>query len=563
MIATLGDMCQAVKASDVIPAAHKRALCWALTRTIVWIGNGLPDVRADPRTVLRQLDQLSPAMAGLSPRAFSNVKSLVRAAFRLLEPRLPPARSRVKLRGAWAALEALLSQKLQRDLSRFLRFAQSMGWAPHEISEEHVQRFADYLEREAMLVTADGVARATRYAWNRAVETVPGWPNQPVAPPPRKRTPYWLRLDELPLSLQQEIDAYMLRLAQPDPFLGQSARPLRPETLLQNRHYLVLLASALVHSGTPVEALTSIAVLVQPDNVQKALEYLYERAGRRMTAQIELLAWRARKFATDAGVPDEDVARLRELYARVVGAGPSRRGMTEKNRRLLDHLDDPAFVDRLVTLPFRLMAAARQMTASTPAASSARDAVAIEILMSCSMRVGNLIELRLGETIRKFGEGPRARWAIDIPGEKVKNGQPLRYSLLPESVQLLEDYLEHWHAQWCGPGSPWLFPAAQGGHVDRRYLSDSIAARAYRYVGVRITAHQFRHLAAELYLRTDPGGIAIVSQHLGHRDLNTTRHFYAREQSRIATERYHEVLIKKRAAVPTRRQRTRKPVGAA
>jgi integrase len=378
--------------------------------------------------------------------------------------------------------------------------------------------------------------------------------------PPRKRTPYWLRLDELPLSLQQEIAAYLDRLAQPDPFLGKSARALRPETLLQNRHYLVLLASALVHSGIPVEQLTSIAVLVQPDNVERALRFLYERAGRRMIVQIELLAWRARKFATDAGVPDEDVARLRELYARVVRAGPSRRGMTDKNRRLLDHLDDPAFVHRLVTLPFRLMAAARQMTASTPAASSARDAVAIEILLSCSMRVGNLIELRLGETIRKFGEGPRARWAIDIPGEKVKNGQPLRYSLLPESARLLEEYLQNRHAHWCGPGSPWLFPAAQGGHVDRRYLSESIATRAYRYVGVRITAHQFRHLAAELYLRTDPGGIAIVAQHLGHRDLNTTRHFYAREQSRIATERYHDVLIRKRAAVPTRRRRTRKGV---
>ncbi|MDF3017259.1 MAG: hypothetical protein K0R44_2484, partial [Thermomicrobiales bacterium] len=27
----------------------------------------------------------------------------------------------------------------------------------------------------------------------------------------------------------------MVRLAQPDPFLGQSARALRPEALLQNR----------------------------------------------------------------------------------------------------------------------------------------------------------------------------------------------------------------------------------------------------------------------------------------------------------------------------------------
>jgi integrase len=91
--------------------------------------------------------------------------------------------------------------------------------------------------------------------------------------------------------------------------------------------------------------------------------------------------------------------------------------------------------------------------------------------------------------------------------------------------------------------------------------SASIAKRARRYVGVRITAHQFRHLAAELYLREDPSGLAIISQHLGHRDLNTTRRFYAREQTRIATARYHDVLTKQRAAAPPRRRRRRKPGG--
>jgi integrase len=107
----------------------------------------------------------------------------------------------------------------------------------------------------------------------------------------------------------------------------------------------------------------------------------------------------------------------------------------------------------------------------------------------------------------------------------------------------------------------WLFPDQHGGHVEGKVLSASIAKRARRYVGVRITAHQFRHLAAELYLREDPNGIAIVSQHLGHRDLNTTRRFYAREQTRIATQRYHEVRTKQRAVVP--RRKTRKPRGKA
>lgn len=77
----------------------------------------------------------------------------------------------------------------------------------------------------------------------------------------------------------------------------------------------------------------------------------------------------------------------------------------------------------------------------------------------------------------------------------------------------------------------------------------------------RIGSHQFRHLTAELYLREDPNGLGIVSQHLGHRDLNTTRRFYAREQTRIATARHHDVLAKQRAASPPRRRKSRKPRG--
>jgi integrase len=234
--------------------------------------------------------------------------------------------------------------------------------------------------------------------------------------------------------------------------------------------------------------------------------------------------------------------------------------MTAKNRRLVKQLEDPAFVDRLVTLPLRLAQASRAMSDPRRAAAYARDAVVAELLLTCSMRVGNLAALRLGETIRRYGEGRDARWVIDLPAEQVKNREPLRYQLLPESGRLVEWYLETWHHRWCGPGSPWLFPAKGGGHIAEAFVTTMMKARARRYVGVPITCHQFRHLAAELYLREDPNGIGVVGQHLGHRSLTTTRTFYAREQTRIATQRYHNVLARARAKATTGRRRA-KPAG--
>ena len=112
--------------------------------------------------------------------------------------------------------------------------------------------------------------------------------------------------------------------------------------------------------------------------------------------------------------------------------------------------------------------------------------------------------------------------------------------------------------RWCGPGAPWLFPDKQGGHVDPVLLSRNIARRAHRYVGIRITAHQFPHLSAELYLQADPAGLGVVSQHLGHRNFNTARNFYAREQTRVATQRYHEVLAERRAQAMARPLRKRR-----
>jgi endonuclease YncB( thermonuclease family)/integrase len=378
------------------------------------------------------------------------------------------------------------------------------------------------------------------------------------ASPHPRASARWLRVHELPRPLQQELDEYLHRLGHPDPFVGPGSRILRPGTVIQYRHMLIMLASALARSGVPVEELTSIAVLVRPQNVERALKYLYDRAGSRVSASVHLIAFHARHIAAHVGLPDQDRARLDEILAWVNRAAPPKRGLAEKNRKLLEHMDDPGFVHRLLTLPSRLTAAARQMTASGPAMSMARDAVAAELLLTCSMRIGNL---RLGETIRKFGEGAEASWVIDVPGDKVKNGEPLRYPLSDQAKPLLEEYLANWHHRWCGHGVAWLFPDQHGGHVEGKVLSASIAKRARRYVGVRITAHQFRHLAAELYLREDPNGIAIVSQHLGHRDLNTTRRFYAREQTRIATQRYHEVRTKQRAVVP--RRKTRKPRGKA
>src|SRR3954453_3681669 len=135
MITTLTDLIRLVEASGAIPAHRKRSYKSALNTTRRLVGNGLVDLRAEPKDILRRLDLFSPAMAGMSPPSYRNLKSLMRAAFRLVAPVLAPARSHTKLAGPWQVLEQQLAVRERRQLSRLLRYAQAMGWQPDAIGE--------------------------------------------------------------------------------------------------------------------------------------------------------------------------------------------------------------------------------------------------------------------------------------------------------------------------------------------------------------------------------------------------------------------------------------------
>ena len=63
-----------------------------------------------------------------------------------------------------------------------------------------------------------------------------------------------------------------------------------------------------------------------------------------------------------------------------------------------------------------------------------------------------------------------------------------------------------------------------------------------RELGLKITPHQFRHLAAKLQLDTHPGSYETVRRLLGHKSLKTTTHFYTGLETRQAVKHYDQLL---------------------
>lgn len=81
---------------------------------------------------------------------------------------------------------------------------------------------------------------------------------------------------------------------------------------------------------------------------------------------------RARTIGAQVGLPAQDLARIDRIVASVKREQSAEYGLTPKNRRLLAHFDDPAFVDRLLTFPQRLVEAAKTATNKRHAATRAR-----------------------------------------------------------------------------------------------------------------------------------------------------------------------------------------------
>jgi integrase len=54
--------------------------------------------------------------------------------------------------------------------------------------------------------------------------------------------------------------------------------------------------------------------------------------------------------------------------------------------------------------------------------------------------------------------------------------------------------------------------------------------------------HQFRHLAAWIYLRAHPGDYETVRRLLGHKNVATTIRFYQEMEKLTASRRYNEIV---------------------
>jgi integrase len=87
-----------------------------------------------------------------------------------------------------------------------------------------------------------------------------------------------------------------------------------------------------------------------------------------------------------------------------------------------------------------------------------------------------------------------------------------------------------------------LFVSWNGRPKTQAAVALTIEKTVLKYVGVKLTPHQFRHLAAKIMLDQNPGAYELVRQLMGHKNMQTTTNFYAGIDTRRAG-RAHSDLI--------------------
>ena len=114
---------------------------------------------------------------------------------------------------------------------------------------------------------------------------------------------------------------------------------------------------------------------------------------------------------------------------------------------------------------------------------------------------------------------------------------------MSDSPALIEEYLCDYRPTLLrATDNLWLFPGLDGAHKGKRVISQQITAAVKKATGLRITAHQFRHAAAALILRREPGNYEFARRVLGHKNIQTTINSYIGLETTDANRRFGEIV---------------------
>ena len=528
-----------------LPAQRRRNLCSALRGLGKLMSKPLDRLPAHPRYYRDLFAGLHPEHCDFSESRIRNIKSDARFAFRhtgcIEHGHTYMAPFTLEWQLLWDA--ASCAGSLRRYISRFMHFCSANGIKPEEVDEAVSQLFLTALVEESFVTDPAKAHQDSCRLWNKAIERIPGWPETGLMVPRYKQT-YTIPLNEFPEAFQSEVNAMFDRWAGKDLLDDETPiKPMKPRTISSRRYRLRQIVTGVVRSGIDIGEVTSLSQIVEMDAAKAALRFHLDRKDGETSTQIHSLAVLIKTIAKYWVRVDE--AHLNELKRLCKRVEPKQEGLTAKNRDRLRQFDDPRNVSLLLTYPARIADSVRNRNELRRRdAIDLQLALGVEILLMAPIRAANLVGIEIDRHIVRT-RGRNGTVHLIIPGTETKNGQPLEFELLSETVRILDLYLDRFHPLLTDAHSPYLFPG-ENGPKSRELFGDQISKRIFKTTGLKVNLHLFRHIAAKLYLDRNPGGYEVVRRLLGHKSMDSTVRFYAGLETAAAGKHFDETILKLR-----------------
>ena len=494
--------------------------------------------------IRQSLDHIVPARAKISAKRWHNIRSDLGAAIDASGLRPMLKTGGIGLDDEWKRLLANAAPRIARGLSRFARWAILRQVAPQAVDLGTIDRFVGELSDATLVRKLCYVRSFVAKRWNELLASSPGCGLRPVSLAGNDRKLKRVSWQDLTDGFRDDVDRYLAWSSMPDPLVeGARARALSPRTLRLQRQHIHSAASAAVAAGVPLAQLSSLGALVQPEAFRAILRQLWQQDGRKLSAYTHGLAITLIANAVDwVKAPADVVARLKALRSKL-GNLPS--GLTDKNKTMLRTFDDPRLINALVQLPDQLWHTARRRPAKSQSFTDLQTSLAIELLIHVPLRMNNLASFSFDRHLQ-CPQGRRRPALITFTEAESKNRVPLEFEIPTALADRLHTYRNEITPAVIGRRPDIVFITRTGRPRSQAAIAIAIQKAILRYLGVKLTPHQFRHLAAKIVLDAHPGAYELVQQLLGHTSLKSTTSFYAGIDTRRAGRAHADLIMQLR-----------------
>ena len=542
------------KAEDLSPT-RKRHWLTSLRQMARYLDRPLSLIPTRIAAIAEAVKKLHPARLSVNPKTFINHRATARAALLWFNRQQPDSGRKAPMDPRYRSLLNQVEYRYAKDvLAPFFRFLSAHDIQPHDVGDEHAEAFQVYRRETSFGKVKSSQLRSLVRYWNTGAARIPAWPQIRLTEPPYENGFTGPAVEDFPQGLRNDIDAYCERIGKRHKTVsGRVFPPCKQSTIDMRRREIVASIRAAVAAGIPLEELKFLRDLLRPDRVETIIDYYWKKNGEKPTLYTIDLASKLLALARSEDLADVDIEQLDEIKIALEEYRST--GLTEKNRKLIRQIAQTDVWREVVQLPQRLMDEARSTAKTKPyrAAVTAQLAIAILILIRAPIRMQNLASIRMDINLVRPG-GPRTPYMLVFPDYDVKNGVPLEFAFDEATTTLIDEYVyQHRPHLMRGFNHDWLFPGASHEHKLSNVLSDQISKLLWKELGLEATPHQFRHAAAYIMLKADPGNYELVRRVLGHRSITTTLNFYIGLETIEATRIFGEMVTElARGEAPTK-----------